>query len=183
MMVVGASPAFAFIVGTGTTASCAEAALNACLPDGGSCDRTVAFAYGATTTITVTKTISTIASVADSESKPAGDPNRSAVFYLVCDEMSTDISRSRSQHHHHYTLTVDPRRSEVNGQPAQILPTYIYFQFKVADIGHTELWISRLDGHLSGTDWWVITGDDGQLRETRAAHVDGACTKASQPQF
>src|SRR5437773_9863519 len=54
------SSAFACVVGTGTSASCTEAALNACLPGGGSFDGTVTFACGgaATITVTTTKTIS-----------------------------------------------------------------------------------------------------------------------------
>src|SRR5207249_10149577 len=54
------SSAFACVVGTGTSASCTEAALNACLPGGGSFDGTVTFACGGAATITVTsqKTIS-----------------------------------------------------------------------------------------------------------------------------
>ena len=57
-----ASSALACIVGTGTSASCTEAALDACLPGGGSFDGTVTFACGGAATITVTtspsKTIS-----------------------------------------------------------------------------------------------------------------------------
>src|SRR5207247_1624251 len=56
------SSAFACVVGTGTSASCTEAALDACLPGGGSFDGTVTFACGGAATITVTtspsKTIS-----------------------------------------------------------------------------------------------------------------------------
>src|SRR5438034_11755864 len=55
--VVGATPsALACVVGTGTSASCSEAALNACLPGGGSFDGTVTFACGGAATITVTST-------------------------------------------------------------------------------------------------------------------------------
>src|SRR3989442_6689786 len=52
--------ALACVVGTGTSASCTEAALDACLPGGGSFDGTVTFACGGAATITVTspKTIS-----------------------------------------------------------------------------------------------------------------------------
>src|SRR5438876_14175 len=46
--------ALACVVGTGTSASCTEAALNACLPGGGSFDGTVTFACGGAATITVT---------------------------------------------------------------------------------------------------------------------------------
>src|SRR5207245_4485010 len=61
LAVVGAtSSAFACVVGTGTSASCTEAALDACLPGGGSFDSTVTFACGGAATIIVTspKTIS-----------------------------------------------------------------------------------------------------------------------------
>src|SRR5262249_53719986 len=51
-----ASSAFACVVGTGTGASCTEAALNTCLPGGGSFDGTVTFACGGAATITVTST-------------------------------------------------------------------------------------------------------------------------------
>jgi len=44
------------VVGTGTAASCTEAALDACLPGGGSFDGTVAFDCGGAATITVTST-------------------------------------------------------------------------------------------------------------------------------
>src|SRR5437867_3527492 len=55
--VLGAtSSALACVVGTGTSASCTEAALNACLPGGGSFDGTVTFNCGGTATITVTST-------------------------------------------------------------------------------------------------------------------------------
>src|SRR2546426_732393 len=50
------SSAFACVVGAGTSASCTEAALNACLPGGGSFDGTVTFACGGAATITVTST-------------------------------------------------------------------------------------------------------------------------------
>src|SRR6266480_2417195 len=50
------SSAFACVVGTGTSTSCTEAALNACLPGGGSFDGTVTFACGGAATITVTST-------------------------------------------------------------------------------------------------------------------------------
>jgi len=48
------------VVGSGTGASCTEAALNACLPGGGSFNGTVTFNCGgaATVTVTSTKTIS-----------------------------------------------------------------------------------------------------------------------------
>src|SRR5437899_8601731 len=54
------SRALACVVGTGTSASCTEAALDACLPGGGSFDGTVTFNCGGAATITVTsrKTIS-----------------------------------------------------------------------------------------------------------------------------
>src|SRR2546426_1497118 len=53
--VLGAtSSAFACVVGTGTSASCTEVALDACLPGGGSFDGTVTFACGGAATITVT---------------------------------------------------------------------------------------------------------------------------------
>src|SRR5262249_61786223 len=48
------SSAFACVVGTGTAASCMEAALDACLPGGGSFDGTVTFSCGGLATITVT---------------------------------------------------------------------------------------------------------------------------------
>jgi predicted outer membrane repeat protein len=54
-------PARACVVGTGRPATCAETALDACLPDGASFDGTVTFACGSlphTITITSTKTIS-----------------------------------------------------------------------------------------------------------------------------
>ena len=55
LAVVGAtSSALACVVGTGTSASCTEAALDACLPGGGSFDGTVTFACGGAATITVT---------------------------------------------------------------------------------------------------------------------------------
>src|SRR6266446_1759859 len=55
--VLGAtSSAFACVVGTGTSASCTEVALDACLPGGGSFDGTVTFACGGAATITVTST-------------------------------------------------------------------------------------------------------------------------------
>src|SRR2546422_1427612 len=50
------SSAPACVVGTGTSASCTEAALDACLPGGGSFDGTVTFNCGGTATITVTST-------------------------------------------------------------------------------------------------------------------------------
>src|SRR2546422_5326060 len=57
LAVVGAtSSALACVVGTGTSASCTEAALNACLPGGGSFDGTVTFNCGGAATITVTST-------------------------------------------------------------------------------------------------------------------------------
>jgi len=54
------SSALACVVGTGTSASCTEAALDACLPGGGSFDGTVTFNCdgAATITVTSTKTIS-----------------------------------------------------------------------------------------------------------------------------
>src|SRR5438552_8565943 len=54
------SSTLACVVGTGTSASCTEAALDACLPGGGSFDGTVTFACSGAATITVTsaKTIS-----------------------------------------------------------------------------------------------------------------------------
>src|SRR6266516_5241123 len=59
------SSAFACVVGTGTSASCTEAALDACLPGGGSFNGTVTFACGgaATITVTSTKTISANATI------------------------------------------------------------------------------------------------------------------------
>src|SRR5438132_1531998 len=48
------SSTLACVVGTGTSASCTEAALDACLPGGGSFDGTVTFACGGAATITVT---------------------------------------------------------------------------------------------------------------------------------
>src|SRR6059058_1556575 len=59
--VLGAtSSAFACVVGTGTSASCTEVALDACLPGGGSFNGTMTFACGGAASITVTsaKTIS-----------------------------------------------------------------------------------------------------------------------------
>src|SRR5262249_35271576 len=55
-----ASSALACVVGTGTSASCTEAKLNACLPGGGSFSGNVTFncGGGATITVTSTKTIS-----------------------------------------------------------------------------------------------------------------------------
>src|SRR5262249_15464972 len=50
------SSVFACVVGTGTSASCTEAALDACLPGGGSFDGTVTFNCGGAATITVTST-------------------------------------------------------------------------------------------------------------------------------
>src|SRR5438552_18798028 len=54
------SSAVACVVGTGTSTTCTEAMLDACLPGGGSFDGTVTFACGGAATITVTgtKTIS-----------------------------------------------------------------------------------------------------------------------------
>jgi len=49
-----ASSAVACVVGTGTSASCTEAALDACLPGGGGFDGTVTFACGGSATITAT---------------------------------------------------------------------------------------------------------------------------------
>ena len=48
------SPGFACVVGTAPTASCTEAALDACLPSGGSFDGTVTFDCGGAATIAVT---------------------------------------------------------------------------------------------------------------------------------
>ncbi len=48
--------ALACVVGAGTTVSCTEVALNACLPGGGSFDGTVTFNCGGAATITVTST-------------------------------------------------------------------------------------------------------------------------------
>jgi len=60
LLVLGAlgatSSALACVVGTGTSASCTEAALDACLPSGASFDGTVTFACGGAATITVTST-------------------------------------------------------------------------------------------------------------------------------
>src|SRR5262249_31983209 len=50
------SSALACVVGTGTSVSCTEAVLDACLPGGGNFDGTVSFACGGTATITVTST-------------------------------------------------------------------------------------------------------------------------------
>ena len=50
------SSAFACLVGTGTSASCTEAELDACLPGGGGFDGTVTFNCGGTATIIVTST-------------------------------------------------------------------------------------------------------------------------------
>ena len=50
------SSAFACVVGTGTSASCTEVALDACLPGGASFNGTVTFACGGAATITVTST-------------------------------------------------------------------------------------------------------------------------------
>src|SRR5437773_5030339 len=55
-VLAGTSSALACVVGTGTSASCTEAALDACLPGGGSFDGTVTFACGGAATITVTGT-------------------------------------------------------------------------------------------------------------------------------
>src|SRR5213593_1677070 len=55
-MFAATSSALACVVGTGTSASCTEAALDACLPGGGSFDGTVTFACGGAATITVTST-------------------------------------------------------------------------------------------------------------------------------
>src|SRR5439155_902963 len=55
--VLGAtSSAFACVVGTGTSASCTEVALDACLPGGASFNGTVTFNCGGAATITVTST-------------------------------------------------------------------------------------------------------------------------------
>src|SRR2546427_2975832 len=51
----GTSRAFACVVGTGAGTSCTEAALDACLPGGGSFDGTVTFNCGGAATITVTR--------------------------------------------------------------------------------------------------------------------------------
>src|SRR5690242_3256865 len=58
-LLIGRS-AFGCVVGTGTSPSCTEAALNTCLPGGGSFDGTVTFNCGGAATIAVssTKTIS-----------------------------------------------------------------------------------------------------------------------------
>src|SRR5215470_9947093 len=53
---LAAWPAIACVVGTGTSASCSEAVLDACLPGGGSFDGSVTFACGGAATITVTST-------------------------------------------------------------------------------------------------------------------------------
>src|SRR5207245_7919584 len=61
LAVLGASSsALACVVGTGTSASCTEAALDACLPGGSSFNGTVTFNCGGAATVTVTsqKTIS-----------------------------------------------------------------------------------------------------------------------------
>ena len=50
------SSALACVVGTGTSVSCTEAALDACLRGGGSFDGTVTFNCGGAATITVTST-------------------------------------------------------------------------------------------------------------------------------
>src|SRR3989475_8079907 len=55
-MLAVTSSAPACVVGTRTSASCTEAALDACLPGGGSFDGTVTFNCGGTATITVTST-------------------------------------------------------------------------------------------------------------------------------
>src|SRR5207244_11732671 len=51
----GTSRAFACVVGSGAGTSCTEAALDACLPGGGSFDGTVTFNCGGAATITVTR--------------------------------------------------------------------------------------------------------------------------------
>src|SRR5262249_61131780 len=48
------SSAFACVVGTGTAASCTEAALDACLPGGGSFDGTAIFSCGGLAAVAVT---------------------------------------------------------------------------------------------------------------------------------
>lgn len=53
---VNASSTLACVVGTGTAVSCSEAALDACLPSGGSFDGTVTFNCGGAKTITLTTT-------------------------------------------------------------------------------------------------------------------------------
>ena len=51
-----ATSTLACVVGTGTSASCTEAELDACLPGGGGFDGTVTFNCGGTATIIVTST-------------------------------------------------------------------------------------------------------------------------------
>src|SRR5438093_11228150 len=53
-LLAATSSALACVVGTGTSVSCTEAALDACLPGGGSFDGTVTFDCGGAATITVT---------------------------------------------------------------------------------------------------------------------------------
>src|SRR5437867_809245 len=55
-VLAASSSAFACVVGMGTSASCTEAKLDACLSGGGSFDGTVTFACGGAATITVTST-------------------------------------------------------------------------------------------------------------------------------
>src|SRR5947207_14131053 len=55
-LLAATSSALACVVGTGTSASCTETALNACLPGGGSFDGTVTFDCGGAATIIVTST-------------------------------------------------------------------------------------------------------------------------------
>jgi predicted outer membrane repeat protein len=69
-------------VGTGTSASCSAAKLNACLPGGGSFDGTVTFSCGGATTITVTstKTISADTTIDGGSLVTISGGNRVGVF-------------------------------------------------------------------------------------------------------
>ncbi len=75
----------ACVVGTGTEASCTEAALDACLPDGGSFDGAVTFHCGSTATITVTgeKAISADTSIDGSGLITINGGNSVRIFYVA----------------------------------------------------------------------------------------------------
>ena len=79
------SSARACVVGTGTSATCKEAALNACLPGGGSFDGTVTFNCGAspvTITVNSTETISADTTI-DGGSTIALSSSSGAMFYVT----------------------------------------------------------------------------------------------------
>src|SRR2546425_2461817 len=87
------SSAFACVVGTGTSASCTEAALNACLPGGASFDGTVTFNCGgaATLTVTSTKTISADTTIDGGSAITISGGNTVGVFSIMSPSVTVTV--------------------------------------------------------------------------------------------